>query len=329
MVFWQSPLWQAVTTSIYPMKIHAKPDRLHSIIYESWQLFQQRSSYDIVLTMGARESLAYGMLCAMKGCPSKQIMTEVFIDTPKRGNPLWHLKTTLYGFVAQRAVGILTNSSDEVVTMAQRFGLTQEKLRYVPMHSNIEHPQKSIQNEGFVLSAGRTLRDYALLLKSAPAIRCPIVIICGHKDIRGKHLPGNVTVLKEASIETYFDYLNRCSIVVLPLKPSERSTGQVVLLEALARGKPVVATRTPGTTDLISHGQNGLFIDAGNSQQLSGAVNRLIADAGLASQMGDQAVRDVLHSHTFETHARLKLSAIDSLYKQAMTRQHTIEEVIL
>ncbi|HLF10681.1 MAG TPA: glycosyltransferase family 4 protein [Gammaproteobacteria bacterium] len=52
----------------------------------------------------------------------------------------------------------------------------------------------------------------------------------------------------------------------------------MALLEAMAAGLPVIATRVGGTTELIEHGSNGLLIDAQNIEELSAALRTLARD---------------------------------------------------
>ncbi len=319
MVFWQSAVWTRNTRSIYDVERR----EAHRAPYPTWieavLLLGLRSRHDIVVTMGARESLAYGLLCALLFRPSKQILCEVFIDEEYSSNPLWKLKTALYRLVARRSIGVLTNSSAEVESVSERFGIPRPKVRYVPMHSNIHEPSMWDRNDGFVLSAGRTLRDYDTLLKVAPRIKAPITIIAGVQDAFPTPLPDNVTILREVSREQYLDHLRRCAVVAIPLIPSARATGQVVLLEAMACGKPVVATRSAGTADHIEHGKNGVLVEPGDGDALAREINELLGDSGLARRLGQQAVEDVKARYTFDIHAEAKLKAIRELAEAAST----------
>ena len=313
MVFWQSAVWTRNTRSIYDVERHEAHRAPHPAWLEAFRLLGLQSRYDVVVTMGARESLAYGLLCALLFRPSRQIMCEVFIDEEHSSNPLWKLKTALYRLVARRSIGVLTNSSAEVESVSKRFGIPRAKVRYVPMHSNIHEPSMSDRNDGFVLSAGRTLRDYDTLLKVAPRIKAPILMIAGGRHSISTSLPENVTLLREISREQYLDHLRRCAVVAIPLIPSARATGQVVLLEAMAYGKPVVATRSAGTADHIEHGRNGLLVEPGAGEALAHEINWLLGDQDLARRIGQQAVEDVKARYTFDIHAEAKLEAIREL----------------
>lgn len=59
----------------------------------------------------------------------------------------------------------------------------------------------------------------------------------------------------------------------------------VVLLEALALGRPVISTRVGGTQDIIEEGVTGLFAPAHDPAGLAAAVQRMLDDPALAARL--------------------------------------------
>lgn len=312
MTFWQSPEWMARVDSIYPD--HGKNTPVTGTPWkEAWTLFTRRDQYDIIHTMGIRESMFYGLLCLLCGIRSKQIMTEIFLDEPSSAGPGWSLKTALYRRVSRRAIGIITNSRAEITALADRLALPERRFRPVPLNSTVAPLDAPSPGEGFVLAAGRSLRDYATLIQAAPAIRAPIVIIGGSEDLIGLPLPSGVTLLREIDRKTYLDYVRRCSIMVLPLKAAIRPAGQVVMLEGMAFGKPIVATNQVGTVDYIRDGENGLLIPPGDASALAGAVNEILQHPEKARKLGEAALNSIKTTHTHRVHTELRLDAIEKL----------------
>ena len=60
----------------------------------------------------------------------------------------------------------------------------------------------------------------------------------------------------------------------------------IVLLEAMAAGKPVVASSIEGYSGIISHGQQGLLVPRKNSEELAQSLSLLINNPELARSMG-------------------------------------------
>ncbi len=68
--------------------------------------------------------------------------------------------------------------------------------------------------------------------------------------------------------------------------PSKDEPFGIVLVEAMAAGKPVVATRTGGPLDIVEERVTGLLVEAGNDKQLADAILQLLGDPERAAAMG-------------------------------------------
>jgi glycosyltransferase involved in cell wall biosynthesis len=104
--------------------------------------------------------------------------------------------------------------------------------------------------------------------------------------------------------------LRSAGIYTLP----SHSEGQPIgILEAMASGLPVVATRVGGIPDLIRDGVDGLLVDPGQPEQLAEALGSLIASPDLRSRMG-QAARKQVEERYDVPRLRARLS---ELYERA------------
>ena len=75
-----------------------------------------------------------------------------------------------------------------------------------------------------------------------------------------------------------------CDIFVLPA-PAEPFG--LVIIEAMALGKPVIAAGAGGPVEIVVDGETGLLFEPGNSQSLAVAMQRLLIDAPLRQRMGE------------------------------------------
>jgi glycosyltransferase involved in cell wall biosynthesis len=82
-----------------------------------------------------------------------------------------------------------------------------------------------------------------------------------------------------------------------------------VLVEAMAAGKPVVASNTGGIPDLVKDGQNGFLVEPGDVDGLSVAIKNLITDKKMRDEMGRQG-RTVAQDFGVEK----MVQKIDTLY---------------
>jgi glycosyltransferase involved in cell wall biosynthesis len=79
----------------------------------------------------------------------------------------------------------------------------------------------------------------------------------------------------------------RADVVILPYDSREQVTSGV-LVEALASGKPVIATGFPHAVEMLGGGA-GLIVPHGDSAAMAAALRRVLTEPGLAAQLGAQA----------------------------------------
>ncbi|WP_370639107.1 sugar transferase [Cohnella sp. REN36] len=85
-----------------------------------------------------------------------------------------------------------------------------------------------------------------------------------------------------------------------------------IVMEAMAFGKPVVATDALGTRELVSHGRTGLLAPLGRPDLLAEALERLMGDEDLRVRMGAEARRVVETQFT----ERIVVERLSRLYAE-------------
>lgn len=79
----------------------------------------------------------------------------------------------------------------------------------------------------------------------------------------------------------------------------------VVIMEAMALGRPVVTTFVAGIPELVAHGETGWLVPAGDVPALADAIERcLAADVPTLARVGGQARQRVLEQHDVDVEAR-------------------------
>ena len=84
-----------------------------------------------------------------------------------------------------------------------------------------------------------------------------------------------------------------------------------VLVEAMAAGKPIVASNVGGIPDLVAHDHNGLLVPPGDEKALAAAILQLINDPEKAKMMGQRG-RERCHQFSLDS----MVDKIDQLYME-------------
>ena len=134
-----------------------------------------------------------------------------------------------------------------------------------------------------VLFAGRLSPEKGVLELVEAADGLPLVV-AGDGPLRDR-VPGALGFVPHEELERLYA---RAAVVACP---SYREGFGVVCAEAMAHGKPVVASAVGGLLDLVVDGETGILVPPGDVDALRKALARLLEDRALRERMG-AAARD-------------------------------------
>src|SRR5262249_48288738 len=98
-----------------------------------------------------------------------------------------------------------------------------------------------------------------------------------------------------------------CDMIVIASLRTEASP--IVLREAFASRRPVIATRVGDIPEIIRHRDNGLLIEPGNTQALASAIMECISDPKLAAHCAANGFRYATENFSFDKMMEAKLRA--------------------
>jgi len=97
----------------------------------------------------------------------------------------------------------------------------------------------------------------------------------------------------------------------------------IVLLEAMAAAKPIVATRIQGYSDVVTHGHQGLLAPPQEGEGLAAALSHLIQNPHLRHKLGANGRADV-NQYSWQSVAR----KVVDYYQATMERQKSATQRI-
>jgi len=276
--------------------------------------------YDVLITADIKTAQLFALLRSIfRINKPRHIILELMLDE-EREEMGWKIKRTIQRFLFSSVDKIFVSSSQEIETYSKRLDLPKDKFAFIHFHTNVIEPKMLRSPNSYVLSAGRTGRDFHTLIEAArnlPGIK--FVIISDQQGAAGLALPKNVRLFINLPREDYLRLLKECSLVVVPLKRLIKSTGQVVILEAMAYGKPVIATDVVGTRDYIHSGFNGILVPPNDPILLAKAIRRLEDSIYLQEKLSQNALDFVRENCSFDAYVRKIIETAQALSESRAT----------
>ncbi len=133
----------------------------------------------------------------------------------------------------------------------------------------------------------------------------------GSYEVIGARSLQDVELIGGVSYEDLPRYYASADIFCSPATGAE-SFG-IVLLEAMAAGKPVVASDIEGYRGIIEDGEQGLLVARKDGDELAKALERLIEDRALAKRMGSRG-REMVEQYRWEAVA----SQVEAYYEACL-----------
>ena len=108
--------------------------------------------------------------------------------------------------------------------------------------------------------------------------------------VKKLNLEERVEFLGEIPNERIPEYLAGADCFVLP---SLKEGFGIAVLEAMAAGVPVIASRVGGILDIIEDGKTGLLIEPGNPEEIAKAISKIYQDSVLREQLINNAIAEL------------------------------------
>jgi glycogen(starch) synthase len=248
----------------------------------------------------------------------------------KIANYFMHRLSRLEAETAKNATLIVTISKYSLEKIKNYYEVGEAKVRIVPNGVDVEKFKPTDNVEAVkrqfglgtapcVLFVGSLIprKGLPFLAEAAKKIvkeyRETKFVIVGDGPLRKKltafletaNLQGNFKFLGNVTEDVLSALYNCADVFALP---SIQEGQGIVLLEAQASGKPVVAFDVGGVNEAVRNGETGLLVKRGNSDKLADALLKLLGDKTLREKMGVNGRRFVTENFTWDICAQKMLN---------------------
>lgn len=205
--------------------------------------------------------------------------------------------------VFQHTTGFLQHI-DRIVVLArsqerylrEEMKIPSERLRFV--YDKVDHHfwiPGGGPSDGSVLSVGAERRDYQTLMAAVGTLGVPTVVVASSLWNDADHrfaadAPASVAVRSGLSFVVLRELYDRAAVVVVPLQPGLRyAAGVNAVLEAMAMGKALIVSATPGIVDYVEDGLTARLVPPSDPSRLRAVVSELLSDHRQRAALGARA----------------------------------------
>ncbi len=178
-----------------------------------------------------------------------------------------------------RRAKLVICASTALAEDARRLGARE--VRVIPHGVELPETVGEPEEPPHVLYAGRLSPEKGILdlVEAAKGLR---LVVVGDGPLRDR-VPGALGFVPPSQLGAYYE---RAAVVCVP---SRREGYGVVAREAMAYGRPVVASAVGGLVDAVEDGVTGLLVAPGEVPALRAALEQLLGDADLRRDLGAAA----------------------------------------
>jgi glycosyltransferase involved in cell wall biosynthesis len=265
--------------------------------------FLRRERPDIALAIGGAANVKMSVARRLAGGPTCTVLSYHGRSDVGRGR-LGHAAYSYARFLSRRADAVVCVSDGLVAHLVEDWNVPRDRVTriYNPVQVERALPTKhdELANRPFVvMSIGRLTREkgFTVLIDALARMKTNArLVIYGEGPARAEL----IAQAKHLGVQERLElpgYRNdpwpcfseaRCFALASP----KEAFGNVIV-EALASGLPVVATRSGGPEEILDHGRIGTLVDNGDIDTLAAAIDRALADPG------DPAAR-IAHARQFD-----------------------------
>lgn len=268
----------------------------YSQVRNSVSTFKKFQKYDaVVSSVGIPFILVQAFL--FRKSP-KWFLLNLNLTTVFRKHAGHPLKKFLLKYALNHTTKILCISFDQKKVL-EREGISSEKIDviYFGVDKKFFSPQKNkIHTEGYALSVGRDDgRDFTTLIKAAQHIDRKVVIVTSPANIANiKNIPPNVELRYNISYEEV-KLLYQGADVVLVITHSDEyengsdCSGQMTILDAMACGKAVIATKKGWMEDYFVNEEHLFTVPPYDERAISTIVKMILSQQDKGEKMGMRA----------------------------------------
>ena len=245
---------------------------------------------------------------------------SVLVERLGAGNVRRWVTTRLERIVLRSADAVIVASHEDAYELERRHRLEAASITTIDNYVDLDRfrpSQEIIRKRGRLVFVGRLekQKNLTVLLHALVGLDDVHLTVIGDGSLRSqledevRRLNLNVDFLGAVAHERLPEAIIQNEALVMP---SLYEGTPKALLEAMACGVPVIATKSPGITEILTHDQNG-YLCGLSVEEIRAAIQAVLKDPNLRERLGQEGVRYVSKHHSLSVAVEQELRIIEKL----------------
>ena len=216
----------------------------------------------------------------------------------------------LMQFASRSIDGFIYHTSSQIKYYEKFFSWIVDKSQFIRFGTDAEYftgeksnlqianvPGKDHEKQDgipYCICVGYSKRDWDTVIKAFELAQPKDLklLLVGHVEDKYKDI-ANVEQMGFVSITELKNLITGAKFGILPLKSYNYSYGQMTLLQQMAMGKCVIASKVPSLVDYYEEGVTAVSYESENARELANVINSINTDDAVREKIGINAADHV------------------------------------
>ena len=293
--FADKPQVDVLDISSFPWLERFEKNTIRFYLWQALKAIPRLDKYDLIVSHGMQSGIAIALWRRVFKTKIKHVVFDIgsFASASESGFAL-----KLMQFASKSIDGVIYHTSSQIDYYKKFFPWIVDKSQFIRFGTDLDFfsSDNLIQKrdkDSYILCVGYAKRDWDTLVKAYQALTIPISLrLVGHVNNQYRKIDGleqldfiPVTALKE--------HIFNAKLCVLPLECFNYSFGQMTLMQQMALGKCVIASRVPSLVDYGEDGKTVVFYNSGDPEDLKRRIEMVLEDDDMLQAIGMEAKRSL------------------------------------
>lgn len=304
--FEDRPIVDVIDISSFRLLERFEKNKLRFYIWQALRAIPRLSKYDVIVSHGMQSGIVISLFRRFFPTKAKHLVFDIgaFNSAAESG-----LALKLMQFASKSIDGVIYHTSSQGEYYKRYFPHIVNKSKFIKFGTDSEffacQYEQEVSGKPYCICVGYNKRDWNTLVQAYRRIdsnKLDLMLV-GHVDNSLDDIPGIIQI-ESVPIKELIRLIAGSKFGVLPLKSFNYSFGQMTLMQQMALGKCVIASKVPSLEDYVVDGETAVLFESENSYDLYEKIEMVNNDDNYRNSVEKKAKEYIVNCCNEKTMAK-------------------------